>query len=164
MRVADSDVQGGADARAEADAVLTASRALLGVVARSLAPALEEITLPQFRVLVILSAAGRPVRSGELATALGVHPSTFSRTTDRLQAGGWVQRLENPDSGRETLIGLQPRGRRLVDRVTRRRHAEIAKVLDRATPEARRQILAGMHAFALASGEPGPVELVALGM
>ncbi len=162
--MADGDDRVEPDARDEADAVLTASRALLGVVIRSLAPALEEITLPQFRVLVILSAAGRPVRSGELAASLGVHPSTFSRTTDRLETGGWVQRLENPDSGRETLIGLQPRGRRLVDRVTRRRHDEIAKVLSQATPAARRQILAGMQAFALASGEPGAVDLAALGM
>lgn len=162
--MADGDDRVVTEARDEADAVLTASRALLGVVVRSLAPALEEITLPQFRVLVILSAAGRPVRSGELAAALGVHPSTFSRTTDRLETGGWVQRLENPDSGRETLIGLQPRGRRLVDRVNRRRLDEIAKVLSQATPGARRQILAGMQAFALASGDPGAVELAALGM
>ncbi len=153
-----------ARAAADADAVQTASRALLGVVARSLAPALEEISLPQFRVLVIMSAAGQPMRSGDLAAALGVHPSTFSRTTNRLETGGWVQRAENPDSRRETLIELQPQGRRLVDTVTRRRHDEIEKILDQATPAARRQILAGMQAFAVASSEPGAVELAALGM
>lgn len=148
----------------DADAVLTASRALLGVVARSLAPALDEITLPQFRVLVILSAAGSPMRSGDLAGALGVHPSTFSRTANRLETGGWVQRVENPDSRRETLIELQPKGRHLVDTVTGRRHDEIHKILSQATPAARRQILTGMRAFALAAGEPGAAELAALGM
>lgn len=153
-----------ADVRDEADAVLTASRALLGVVVRSIAPALNEITLPQFRVLVILSAADRPMRSGQLASALGVHPSTFSRTTDRLVSGGWVRRLENPDSRRETLIELQPRGHRLVNRVTRRRREEIEKVLSEASPAARRQIQVGMQAFALASGEPAVVELASLGM
>lgn len=164
--VAGSADRDGVDARAaaDADAALTASRALLGVVARSLAPALEQITLPQFRVLVILSAAGQPMRSGDLAAALGVHPSTFSRTTNRLETGGWVQRVENPDSRRETLIELQPQGRRLVDTVTRRRRDEIEKILSQATPAARRQILAGMHAFALAAGEPGAIELAALGM
>jgi DNA-binding MarR family transcriptional regulator len=162
--VADSDDSVGTTARDEAEAVLTASRALLGVVARSLAQALDEITLPQFRVLVILSAGDRPIRSGELAAALGVHPSTFSRTTDRLVTGGWVRRLENPDSRRETLIELLPRGRRLVNRVTRRRRDEIAKILSQASPAARRQILAGMQEFALASGEPVAVELASLGM
>jgi DNA-binding MarR family transcriptional regulator len=148
----------------EAAAVLTASRALLGVVARSLAPALEEVTLPQFRVLVILSAADRPMKHADLASALGVHPSTFSRTADRLEGGGWVRRVENPESRRETLIELRPKGRRLVDRVTQRRRDEIAEILDQATPAARRQILTGMRAFALASGEPGIGELAALGM
>lgn len=38
---------------------LAASRALLGVVARSVMEALEDVTLPQFRVLVVLTAHGR---------------------------------------------------------------------------------------------------------
>lgn len=147
-----------------ADAVLTASRALLGVVARSLAPALDEITLPQFRVLVILSATGRPMRSGDLAAALGVHPSTFTRTANRLEAGRWVRRVENPDSRRETLIELQPEGRRLVDMVSRRRHLEIEKILSRSTPQDRLKILTGMQVFALAAGEPGATELASLGI
>ena len=64
--------------------VLTASRALLGVIARSVAPVLDRVTVPQFRVLVLLSTSDGPVRSGDLAAALGVHPSTFTRNADRL--------------------------------------------------------------------------------
>ncbi len=154
----------GAPTKAEADAVLTASRALLGVVARSLAPVLEEISLHQFRVLVVLSAAGQPMRSGALAAALGVHPSTFSRTTDRLEAAGWVRREENPESRREVLIELQPQGSRLVENVTRRRRKEISRILADATPEARAQIMAGMLAFAEASGEPAVTDVASLGM
>lgn len=151
-------------AEAEADAVLTASRALLGVVARSLAPVLEEISLHQFRVLVVLSAAGQPMRSGALAAALGVHPSTFSRAADRLEAGGWVRREANPESRREVLIELQPQGRRLVETVTRRRRKEIARILADTTPQARAQIMTGMQAFAEASGEPAATDLAALGV
>ena len=66
-----------------ATAVLTASRALLAVVARSVAPVLDEVTVPQFRVLVILSSAEEPLRHGDLADALGLHSSTFTRTADR---------------------------------------------------------------------------------
>jgi DNA-binding MarR family transcriptional regulator len=148
----------------EADAVLTASRALLGVVARSLAPVLEEISLHQFRVLVVLSAAGQPMRSGALAAAMRVHPSTFSRMADRLEAGGWVGREENPESRREVLIALRPQGRRLVESVTRRRMGEISRILAEADPEAREKIMAGMLAFAEASGEPAAEDLAALGM
>lgn len=92
----------------EADETLAASCALLGVVARSLVDALQEVTLPQFRVLVILSSAG-PLRMGAITTRMGAHPSTFSRTVDRLVAGGWVEREASPESRRETILTLSPR-------------------------------------------------------
>ena len=65
---------------------LTASRALLGLVARSLAGVSDAVTLPQFRVLVLLATRG-PARMGDLAQLLGVHQSSFSRTAE-----GWKQR------------------------------------------------------------------------
>ena len=79
--------------RPAADATVTASRALLGIIARSMLPALEDVSLPQFRVLVLLSSAGA-LRMGALAERLGVTVSTFSRTADRLVTGGWATREE----------------------------------------------------------------------
>lgn len=149
---------------ASTDSVLTASRALLGVVAHSLAPALEEISLPQFRVLVLLSSAPGPLRSGALAEALGVHASTFSRMADRLASGGWVQRTANPESRRETLIELLPPGRRLVELVTHRRSVRIAQILDRLSARDRAAVQAGMEAFARAAGEPSVHDLATLGL
>ena len=146
------------------DAVLTASRALLGVVARSVAPVLDRITVPQFRVLVILSSAPQGVRNSDLAAALGVHPSTFTRTADRLVAGGWVSRSENPDNRRETLVVLTPEGRSLVDQVTRRRRTEIATILGRLDADQRDLVLRAMTVFAQASGEPAAEDLQALGL
>lgn len=148
----------------DAAAVLTASRGLLGVVARSLAPALEQVSLPQFRALVVLSSHGEPMRSGALATALGVHPSTFSRNADRLEAGGWVRRVENPDSRREVLVELTPEGTHLVDLVTRRRRTEIAAVLRRLDDDERRLVVDAFELFTRAAGEPTVEELAALGM
>ena len=142
------------DLDTSAAAVLTASRALLAVVARSIAPELDRVTVPQFRVLVILSTAGAPVRSRDLADSLGVHPSTFTRTADRLVAGGWVRRGENPDNRRETLVSLTAAGKRLVDRVTARRRDEIREVLSRLAADERAQVLVAMTAFAHAAGEP----------
>ena len=142
------------DLDTSAAAVLTASRALLAVVARSIAPELDRVTVPQFRVLVILSTAGAPVRSRDLADSLGVHPSTFTRTADRLVAGGGVRRGENPDNRRETLVSLTAAGKRLVDRVTARRRDEIREVLSRLAADERAQVLVAMAAFAHAAGEP----------
>jgi DNA-binding MarR family transcriptional regulator len=144
------------------EATLTASRALLAVVARSLATTLEEITLPQWRVLVLLSSRG-PMRSGALAELLGVHPSTFSRTADRMVTAGLIGRAGNPDSRREVLIELAPAGRRMVDEVTSRRRAEIEAVLGRLSARQRAVVLRGMAVFAEAAGEPAPQDLATLG-
>ena len=54
---------------------LVASRALVGVAARSLA-GVDDITLPQFRALVVLTG-GIPVTVGDLATTLDIHRSTL---------------------------------------------------------------------------------------
>jgi len=137
-----------------AAAVLTASRALLAVVARSVAPVLDQVTVPQFRVLVVLSNAVGPLRHGDLADAVGVHSSTFTRTADRLLAGGWVERRENPDNRRETLVSLTPAGRALVAQVTEARRAEIREVLATIAPADRERIREALELFDRAAGEP----------
>jgi hypothetical protein len=48
------------------DTALAASRALVAVAARSLAAAGDEVTLPQYRALVVLAAQG-PQGTAELA-------------------------------------------------------------------------------------------------
>lgn len=146
-----------------ADATLTASRALLGIVARSVADALEEVTLPQFRVLVVLSGEG-PLRLGTLAERLGAHQSTFSRSIDRMVAGGWVLRAENPDSRREVLVDLTPAGRALVDAVTERRRQEIRQVLGRLTKDQRAEVVRALSLLSDAAGEPAVEDLLVLGL
>ena len=135
-------------------AVLTASRALLGVVARSVAPVLDEVSVPQFRVLVLLSGARGPMRHRDLADALGLHSSTFTRMADRLIAGGWVQRCENPENRRETLVSLTPAGHEIVTRVTEARRAEIRTVLEHLSVEDRGHIAYALAVFHSAAGEP----------
>jgi DNA-binding MarR family transcriptional regulator len=144
--------------------VLTASRALLGVVARSIAPVLDRVTVPQFRVLVVLSTADGPVRSGDLAASLGVHPSTFTRNADRLVAAGWVRRAENPGNRRETLIELTGAGAELVEQVTAQRHREIRSILGRLEPTERDLVRDAMRVFTRAAGEPQARDLLALGV
>jgi DNA-binding MarR family transcriptional regulator len=150
------------DARA-ADATLAASRALLGVVARSVVAALEVVTLPQFRVLVVLSSAG-PTRMGVVAERMGVVPSTFSRFIDRMVAGGWVERASSPDSRREVLIELTSSGRSLVDKVTERRREGISAILSSMTAEQQDSVQDAFQSFADAAGEPLAADLLTLGL
>ena len=71
------------------DAVLQSSRALVALAARSIA-GVGGVTLPQFRMLVVLEAGQTNLRG--LAAALDVAPSTATRMVDRLIDAGLVQR------------------------------------------------------------------------
>jgi DNA-binding MarR family transcriptional regulator len=147
----------------DVDATLIASRALLAVIARSLADVLDQITLPQFRVLVVLCAEG-PLRSGVLADRLGIHQSTFTRTADRLVAQGWIRREVSPESRREIIVELTESGQDLVLSVMKTRRREIERILRKASSEERETIRAGFAAFATAAGEPEASLLLTLGV
>lgn len=136
-------------------ALLTASRVLVGVSARSLSEVERAVTVPQFRTLVVLDSQGQINLSG-LAEKLGVNSSTALRMIDRLLVAGLVTRRDNPDTRREVLLGLSPGGRRLVRRVTQRRRAELARVVAAMPADRRAELLAALRAFAVAAGEPEP--------
>ncbi len=141
-----------------ADATLTASRALLGVAALSLTEALEVVTPPQFRALVILSGAG-PMPIGALARRLGANASTFSRNLDKMVRDGWVERVANPDNRREVLVRLTAAGAGLVSDVTERRRREIARIVGKLDTEDQLLLLRAFELFNSVAGEV-PVEHV----
>ncbi|MBV7697796.1 MarR family winged helix-turn-helix transcriptional regulator [Streptomyces sp. TRM70350] len=134
-------------------AVLTASRLLVAVSARSLAEVEERVTLPQFRMLVVLSTRGA-TNLVTLADLLHVAPSTAMRMVDRLIAVGLAERRLNPDNRRETFLQLTAEGRRTVEDVTARRRAEIAAIVERLTPTQRLALIEALAAFNEAGGEP----------
>jgi DNA-binding MarR family transcriptional regulator len=135
------------------DALLTASRLLVAISARSIAFVDETITIPQFRTLVILSNEG-PVNLSTLAGLLDVQPSTIGRMVERLVSAGLIDRKPNPSSRRELTAGLTPRGRRVVQKVTARRRAEITRVVRKMPARERRGLVGALTAFAAAGGEP----------
>ena len=147
----------------DVDSVLRASRALMGVVARSLTPALESVTLPQFRVLVVLASSG-PLPIGLLASRLGAVASTFSRFVDRLEDTSLVEREPNPDSRREVLVRLTAKGEEMVREATDRRRHAMAEVLERLTPEERASLSHALDVFSAAADEPTPETLLVLGL
>jgi DNA-binding MarR family transcriptional regulator len=163
LRRPDESVQDGADELGTCvDAVLIASRALLGVVAVSMAPMLEEVTLPQYRALVLLSVLG-PTRIGALARRLGVHQSTFTRTTDRMVEAGIVRRLPNPENRREVLVEATDAGLAHVHQVTERRRREIERVVAGLDAAQREVLQVALETFARAAGEPPDESLAVLG-
>ncbi|MFG3659411.1 MarR family winged helix-turn-helix transcriptional regulator [Streptomyces sp. NPDC047706] len=141
------------DVDAVTGAVLTASRLLVAVSARSLAAVEERVTLPQFRMLVALHSRGA-MKLVSLAELLQVAPSTAMRMVDRLIAAGLAVRQVNPGNRRETLLQLTDEGRRTVADVTARRHAEIAAIVQRLAPDQRAALVEALTAFNEAGGEP----------
>jgi DNA-binding MarR family transcriptional regulator len=123
---------------------------------------LEQVTLPQFRALVLLSGLG-PTRIGALAQRLGVHQSTFTRTTDRMADAGIVRRIENPENRREVLVEATEVGLAHVREVTRRRRREIEVILGRLDPADRDAVRRALETFAEAAGEPSVETLAVLG-
>lgn len=134
------------------DALLTASRLLVAISARSIALVDENITITQFRTLVILSSQG-PMNLATLAGQLGVQPSATGRMVDRLVSAGLIDRLPHPTSRRELLATLTTRGREIVRRVTAERRAEIARIVEAMPPPERRGLVRALTAFTAAGGE-----------
>ena len=135
------------------DALLTASRLLVAISARSIAHIDETITIPQFRTLVILSNHG-PMNLATLAGQLGVQPSATGRMVDRLVGVGLIDRETNPTSRRELLAALTKRGREVVRQVTAHRRDEIAAIVEAMPPKERRGLVRALAAFTAAGGEP----------
>ena len=151
MRETDDDL---ADAT---EALLLASRALMGVAARSLSD-LNDITLPQYRALIVLSRP-KPVTVGDLAEALDIHPSTATRLCDRLERKSLIRRRPgvSPDR-RVTPVTLTAKGRRLVEKVTDHRRRDLAKIASSMTHADLQTVISAMNSFAVVAGEVPAVD------
>ena len=130
------------------DAVLASSRALVALSARSIATA-NGVTLPQYRMLVVLSDG--PSNLTHLAGALDVAASTAMRMVDRLVAAGLVTRTVPAENRRETHLSLTPAGAGTVEQVTARRRRDLASVLAFVPLAERDNLAVAMAAFATAA-------------
>ena len=134
------------------DAVLSASRVLVAVAARSLADVAEEVTLTQYRTLVVLASRG-PQNLVGLADAVGVAPATATRMCDRLVRKDLIRRRTERDDRRQLRVALTAKGRSLVDAVTGRRRQEIARIMSEIPVEQQAVLVQALGRFASAAGE-----------
>jgi DNA-binding MarR family transcriptional regulator len=134
------------------DAVLSASRVLVAVAARSLADVAEEVTLTQYRTLVVLASRG-PQNLAGLADAVGVTPATATRMCDRLVRKDLIRRRTERDDRRQLRVALTVKGRSLVDAVTGRRRQEIARIINEIPVEQQAVLVQALGRLASAAGE-----------
>src|SRR4051794_22929027 len=110
--------------RGVSDALMATSRVITAAVVRSLSVADPRLTVPQLRVLVMVSAE-QGLSVNAVAKGLGVNASNASRTCERLVAAGLLQRDEHTDDRRRVVLTLSSAGRRLVDSVMEVRRTEL---------------------------------------
>jgi DNA-binding MarR family transcriptional regulator len=143
------------------EAVVLATRVLVAVTAQSLA-SLDDVTLPQFRVLVMIASRG-PQNLTAVAQGLGVHASNATRLCDKLVQAGLIQRSEDPADRRNLVLRLTAAGYQLVQDMTDQRRAAIAQILANMPAELRDDLVPVLHCFAQAAGEISHEQVWALG-
>ncbi|MFE9657192.1 MarR family winged helix-turn-helix transcriptional regulator [Micromonospora sp. NPDC006431] len=137
---------------AAVEALMAASRAFVGLAARSLAGLDAEVTLPQFRALVVLATRG-PQRAVDISAELQVAPSTGTRMCDRLIRKGLVRRSRSTSDRRVVRLRLTPAGLALVQEVIRRRRAELSRIVAATSAYWQPTVTEALTAFATAAGE-----------
>nr|WP_296064553.1 MarR family transcriptional regulator [uncultured Actinoplanes sp.] len=138
---------------AAVQALMLASRAFVGLTARALAAVEGEVTLPQFRTLVVLAVRG-PQRGTDIAEELRVNPSTGTRMLDRLIRKGLVRRSRSSNDRREVRLRLTDAGRDVVEQVLARRRSELQRLVDATANLWQPAVTEALTAFAQAAGEP----------
>lgn len=137
------------------------SRTMTAIVARTLADVAQEITVPQLRVLVLLSTRG-PMNLSTIARHLDVNPSNASRTCDQLVAMGRIARGGDDTDRRNVVLELTAAGTRLVASLMAARRGLIDQVVARMAAEDQRALARGLEAFTAAVAAAPPDEAIGL--
>ena len=99
-----------------ASAVTQAARAMRTALSRSL----SESGLYAGQDGVILALSGEDgLTAGDLASRLGVKAPTMTRTISRMEAQGFLERRNDGEDGRLTVVFLTEQGRATVEQIGR---------------------------------------------
>ena len=131
---------------ADVDVVVDATRVIGHLIAESLAGLEPAITVPQWRVLVLVSQGACNVST--VAEDLRIHASNATRICDRLVNAGLVRRRRDTDDRRNVVLTLTGAGRRVYNKAMRARRIQVERAMARMSPPQRRAFIKGMAAFA----------------
>ncbi|MDO4412483.1 MarR family winged helix-turn-helix transcriptional regulator [Cutibacterium sp.] len=138
---------------AEVETALQASWALVDVAARSLAELAEDVSAPQYRLLVLIDAG--VTRGVDLARDLEVHSSTIARMVERLVAKNLIDRSPDPADRRANVLSLTPRGSTLVHDVNDHRRRQLIDLLSYLEPDEIDTVVTGLTLFTRAAEASG---------
>ncbi len=112
------------------------------------------LSTTQFLVLNLLSERDQPWMLRRLAAALNLESATLVRTIDSLVGRGLVARERATTDRRQVHITLTDAGRALQAASQDHFRVRLATIFRQMSPAARRELLAGLDAFAAAAQEP----------
>lgn len=98
--------------------------------------------------------------SGQLAAQLGVRPPTITKTINRLQSQGFVEKCASQDDGRQSQISLTSSGRAAImaiEKSLRKTEKQALKGFDKKDQRQLIKLLAQIEAN-LQPKEPEPIE------
>lgn len=143
------------------EAMMAVSRTMTALVARTLSEVADQITVPQLRVLVLLSSRG-PLNITTIAQHLDVNPSNAGRTCEQLVTSDRISGAPDPRDQRSTVLRLTPVGARFVADLMADRRRLIDAVVARMSPDDQRLLVRGLEAFSAAVAATPPEESVGL--
>jgi DNA-binding MarR family transcriptional regulator len=120
------------------------------------------LQIGEFDVLAALRRSGEPfiMKPTDLARVLMLSPAGMTNRVDRLEAAGWIERRNDPDDRRSSLVKLTDDGRDLVDRAVTDHVANEARLLEALSPAERaaldRALRTLLRQFDRTPGDGGP--------
>jgi DNA-binding MarR family transcriptional regulator len=111
-------------------------------------PALCQMDVTMAQVKAMLTISMKSTASiGDVAQIAGVGLSAASTTVDRLVHMGWVDRFEDPQDRRRTLVRLTDEGSRIVETVWRLRRDLLRTWVNRLDAEDLTALARGVNAL-----------------
>ncbi len=133
---------------------MATSRLMTAVVARTLVDIKDAVSVPQLRVLVMLSYRA-PLNLTTIAHGLGVNASNASRTCEQLVVSGLLAREEDPVDRRHLALALTTAGLRLVGTLMQSRRLILDEAVRRMPPVEQRRLVRALTAFLTAAEDSG---------
>ncbi|MGA7812675.1 MarR family winged helix-turn-helix transcriptional regulator [Caballeronia sp.] len=100
-----------------------------------------DLTRAQCRALAYLSHFGE-MSQARLADMLDVAPISAGRLLDRMEEGGWIERMPNPDDRRERTVRMTPKAEGALVRARRVGDAIATEALAGLNADEREQLIA----------------------
>jgi DNA-binding MarR family transcriptional regulator len=123
---------------------LAAVRAL-AFGARVIERALDDMTLPQFRVLTLIASS--PERASRVAEKAAVSRPSLTGLLDGLEARGWVRRVGVDGDRRGVGLEVTVEGRAALRAAEQSAEARLEHVLEELPADERASVLAGLNAL-----------------